>query len=310
MVNYHPPNPFLEDDITKMKRATRRRRITKRRLRTRRQLRGGSLTSTEEARLVNYFEPRFKLAVADEMENGVEFMDAVKYIYRALSRVYHPDRITYFTNWDGLSGIIGRPLLEDEHKDTLETIFKHISGIHEYAMEHGIFLGDEPRSIARVPHTAPPRTTTSRTDSRRPRSTFTHNAYEDVYPDNINRIPSQHAAYLADLAAYPEPDYKTTWMDFECKISRQPNGVLNGYVIYPEYFPAITDEQLDGIRVHGGITFENPTPPPFVLGFSLGHEGDYVPLMPLTNKYAIYRTMEYAQGQCIQLCMELEKLRY
>lgn len=80
---------------------------------------------------------------------------------------------------------------------------------------------------------------------------------------------------------WPRPDHTVkTWeaCGLKCAICR--GGVaLCGYVRVPVGHPAYgkyyDDPELNGIRVHGGITFCQKSPDGFWFGFDCGHFGDW-----------------------------------
>ena len=123
-----------------------------------------------------------------------------------------------------------------------------------------------------------------------------------------------------------EPD-NAEWTDdvgYKCRIVRNMNsGTLCGYVGIPRghalWGQPYTDSLLEGIDVHGGLTYASGSSPPDVwyFGFDTSHANDFMPKIverELENgfnrllKYhecMEYRTWEYVEDEIAFLSLQL-----
>jgi len=116
------------------------------------------------------------------------------------------------------------------------------------------------------------------------------------------------------------------WVDeatgFQCAIIRVLQsglGHLCGYVQIPEDHPAFrldySDELLEHISVHGGITWasgllpSDAAPNGWWLGFDCAHSGDALPLAKAVSSYETIRDMNYVISECQALAEQLAAMR-
>ena len=107
---------------------------------------------------------------------------------------------------------------------------------------------------------------------------------------------------------------------YRCEISRSPLGHLCGYVTVPVGHPAheatYFDPLLEGIEVHGGLTYSHEG----THGFDCAHACDYVPsviteLAAIGHESAVpvfeeenYKTLGFVVDQVISLAVQLKTL--
>jgi hypothetical protein len=115
----------------------------------------------------------------------------------------------------------------------------------------------------------------------------------------------QYALYLADKASHPDRVYMSMSGEFTIRVCRQDVGIWNGYVVYPAGYRVLSNEEIEGIHVHGGITYGTPV----CVGFDTCHVGDFSPLWGFPQVGAIFRDFDYVMNQCINLCDQLKNLR-
>ena len=120
-----------------------------------------------------------------------------------------------------------------------------------------------------------------------------------------------------------EPDHVAfEHVGFPCIIHRvDSHGGLCGYVAVPPGHPWHgREDDLEGVSVHGGITYGAPcfgsichVPKPgepddvWWLGFDMAHSGDYSPAQAMyglrfeRNAWESYKTIDYVRAECERL---------
>lgn len=98
---------------------------------------------------------------------------------------------------------------------------------------------------------------------------------------------------------------EATYRGFDYTILRVNwSGHLCGYVHAPFH---LTEDQLDRLSVHGGITYNEDG----WLGFDCAHSGDYLP-WKRTWSYSVpnetYRNLSYVEAECKRLIDQLSNL--
>lgn len=115
-----------------------------------------------------------------------------------------------------------------------------------------------------------------------------------------------------------EPDYKELEINgYRCCIRRcgaQSDdypfyGHLCGYVALPDSHPCARDKELvEGLDVHGGITYAEWGSGEFVVGFDAAHCGDLIPYSFTEfnlGHQLVYRDMDYMEFELRKLVKQL-----
>lgn len=125
-----------------------------------------------------------------------------------------------------------------------------------------------------------------------------------------------------------EPNYETfEYRGFKVVIKRMMyvGGQLNGYVRIPKahkfYQKSYTDDDLEKIECHGGLTFAGDLEEDgdFYIGFDTAHYQDYMPFLQMVlgksgggnpsiiDKNEEYRDIGYVRNECKRIVEQLRK---
>lgn len=140
---------------------------------------------------------------------------------------------------------------------------------------------------------------------------------------NKDNLPDGPWKYEGDR--YSWTDYNT---GYHCLIVRHSlYGHLCGYVHVPKDHPLhnvhYDDSRIEGLDVHGGVTFSEPLPELnnlFCLGFDCAHYDDYSPIMamegfsslhlqPLAGEPKNYKPVGYVIKECMRLVEQLVRIK-
>lgn len=122
----------------------------------------------------------------------------------------------------------------------------------------------------------------------------------------------QRELYEKDLKEYPLESYSFTYKGFNCIIRRGPLQCWNGYVDLQSYLVSkmytsdlleidsiLSEEEIDRLRVHGGMTFTHKN----IYGFDTSHFTDWTPSSLFSH--ATYKTYDFVYRETISLAMQL-----